>query len=141
MKTFSQVIPGDFIYSITKDKYFILKKDEYGNVFHDGINFHELAIDNLRFDKEMIMFNRTHHSYQNKWTSDLDIPAEFFFLSVFETKDKYFFTEKDQRDLLMRQMAVNEIKRIEQESEIAKQNSIKKINEIRKNYYSVLNKV
>lgn len=141
MKTFLQVVPGQEIYYVVKDKSFRPQVDQYGDQYHDRINFSSIKIKELKQSLDFIGFNPTYNNYYSKWEYDLKIHSEDFNSSLFETKDRIYFTEESQRNEVMKTMALQEIKRIQLESEMAVITAAKKIKEIRKNYFSVLNEL
>lgn len=141
MKTFLQVVPGQEIYYVVKDKSFRPQVDQYGNQYHDGINFHSIKIKESRSSLNSIGFNPRYGDYYSKWTYDLEIPSENFNKGLFETKDRIYFTEESHRNEVMKTMALQEIKRIQIESEQAVITAANRIKEIRKNYFSVLNEI
>lgn len=145
-KTFASLSCLDSIYRITKNKKLISVGSKHDHSYHDGIVDDEIPVTSIELVKEdngdflLINPRTSKDSWGNIQKSCLlKIEPEFAKRSSFETDSHIFFTTKEDRDSLLKEMALKEIVRFEDEIKSYTASRIKDIEEVRKNYFRVLN--
>lgn len=141
-KTFRQLSVSDKIHVIVKNKKMITDKDKYGNVYHDGIIHSSIEICNIHLVKgkngedDIIRFNelRSYNDYGLSVRESID-------KSSFETETHIYFTDESNLDFLLKEMAINEIKNYEEALREFEAQTKSNIEEVRKNYFRVLNQL
>jgi hypothetical protein len=141
MKTFRSLMPGDKIYYIMKLRHFTQKRDQYGNVTESGINFHSMDVKEIGIGKCIYINPRDSSGfYTSKTVSDIEIPSDLCNHDVFEEEKRIYFLDESKRDQVMASMALKEILRLERSIKEFEIGTRKNINEVLKNYESVLGK-
>lgn len=141
-KTFRQLSVTDKIHVIIKNKKLIADRDKYGNVYHDGIIHSEIEINSIHLKKgkdgesDIVRFNEERSYNEIRYALEV---CKSIDKSSFETETHIYFTDESNRDLLLKEMAINEIKKYEESLRKFETQTKRNIEEVRKNYFRVLN--
>lgn len=141
MKKFKDLSVGGIIYSVDKTKSLLVEKDYYGNIIKEN-TICETKCSSLELTKDgEVGVNVRYNNYTNKYDSDMLIKKDELELSVIERTNKIYFVNIKDAEKVLRQMALDKLKSLEKSIETYKQNRLKDMEEIRKNYYYVLNEL
>lgn len=142
MKTFNQLSLEDKLFVIDKTKAFNRQVDSYGNLTHDGVIHRTLDIKSIEFIDNFIYFNRRSSTYSSTNNYDLRIIKDESTFSEIQTKTgEIFFTDEIERNTILRKMTIEKINELELNITSYKEECLRKIRQIRENYYTILNNV
>ena len=136
-----QLTIGSNLHVIVKNKPLIERGIKTDYHYHDGIIHDDILVTNLEQDeKDGIKYLCVNtHWVDGSWGKKericlLKINQNELKNTSIETDTKIYFVNEEDRDALMREMALKEIKKFEQQIEDYRKARIRDIEEVRKNY-------
>ena len=141
-KKFKDLKIDDEIFVLSSKKKLYSQRDQYGNLYSDGKVNSIIKIDSLEYSekKDSLLINKRYVSSYSRHQYDLALPIENRKDSIYQDTDgTMYFADNKEAIGYIKNHVISAINYEEQILNDAKKSCEKRIEEIRKSYWDVLN--